>query len=601
MTAPTDSRIEAVEPPIVDGPEVDGEVPLYFPVIVIEGLDTSDGRYLAPDGLQQRALPITLLGQTKSAHGGDPPPAAETIGRIDTLTRTPGPDVISQRTGQPFPEGTYVWSGTGSMSTTKEIDGDNVYDFVRRRFLRGISVDLAGLDAELIGGDGLAVDPDNPRREMVAHSAEIAAVTLVPIAAFGDAYVTLSAGEGMAEPITPEELPDSLAASAFPAWRSVEVGDLVRYPEGLIAAGAEPHTGGMIALVPADPAALAVDGGDPADELHLTLVYLGEDVTGWPPENRDALLNEMAELLGGNNEDSLREVGPIEARIMGHAQFNPDGGPDGDREPCAVYLIGDAPGVSNLHRIIRGIVEHKEGVPEQHDPLIAHITAGYNLPLDVLSFTGPVVFDRLRVALGDQVTDYPLGGEPATQEPAADVQLVAAGPTAAERRESKDKGNTLDGSFPIDNGDDLDNAIQAVGRAKDVEAARRHIIGRAKELGMDNRIPEHWKTDGTTSDGSHAAAGPVLLADEPGDLPDPTAEQEVGMPDAPQPCQLGDDGEHPAVRSLLYAGGEKYVPTCVEHEAEARVLIEDENDEEPVRVVEIEQGDAPADEQEETL
>lgn len=50
-----------------------------------------------------------------------------------------------------------------------------------------------------------------------------------------------------------------------------------------------------------------------------------------------------------------------------------------------------------------------------------------------------------------------------------------------------------DGSFPIANVADLHNAIKAVGRAKDPEAAKRHIKTRAKALGALAALPETWK------------------------------------------------------------------------------------------------------------
>jgi hypothetical protein len=55
------------------------------------------------------------------------------------------------------------------------------------------------------------------------------------------------------------------------------------------------------------------------------------------------------------------------------------------------------------------------------------------------------------------------------------------------------KGNALpDGSFPIVTVADLKNAIHAVGRAKDIEAAKRHIKKRARELGKEDLIPKEW-------------------------------------------------------------------------------------------------------------
>jgi hypothetical protein len=67
--------------------------------------------------------------------------------------------------------------------------------------------------------------------------------------------------------------------------------------------------------------------------------------------------------------------------------------------------------------------------------------------------------------------------------------------SAQERRRMAESGVAMsDGSFPIKNRADLENAIQSVGRAKDYEAARRHIISRAKALRLDNMLPEEWNT-----------------------------------------------------------------------------------------------------------
>lgn len=50
-----------------------------------------------------------------------------------------------------------------------------------------------------------------------------------------------------------------------------------------------------------------------------------------------------------------------------------------------------------------------------------------------------------------------------------------------------------DGSYPIVTEQDLRNAIQSVGRAKNYEAAKQHIIRRARALGMTAMLPEDWK------------------------------------------------------------------------------------------------------------
>lgn len=62
-----------------------------------------------------------------------------------------------------------------------------------------------------------------------------------------------------------------------------------------------------------------------------------------------------------------------------------------------------------------------------------------------------------------------------------------------QRKKMADKGTAMsDGSFPIANTEDLHNAIQALGRAKDPEAAKRHIIARARKLGAVGSLPKDW-------------------------------------------------------------------------------------------------------------
>lgn len=63
-----------------------------------------------------------------------------------------------------------------------------------------------------------------------------------------------------------------------------------------------------------------------------------------------------------------------------------------------------------------------------------------------------------------------------------------------ERKGLADEGKAMpDGSFPIANCDDLHNAIQAIGRAKDPDAVKSHIKRRAADLNCgDDVIPEDW-------------------------------------------------------------------------------------------------------------
>lgn len=108
-----------------------------------------------------------------------------------------------------------------------------------------------------------------------------------------------------------------------------------------------------------------------------------------------------------------------------------------------------------------------------------------------------------------------LGYDKYEEEDAQDIEAEAAEIAlkrafSDEQRASMAKEGTAlpDGSYPISSKEDLSNAIQAFGRAKDKGAAKRHIIKRAKALGAESMIPANWvagaKADGdlsTKSDG----------------------------------------------------------------------------------------------------
>jgi hypothetical protein len=193
------------------------------------------------------------------------------------------------------------------------------------------------------------------------------------------------------------------------------------------------HTkGGMIALMPTaeDAERLAVPGGEPADELHLTLFFLGDDGSEWTEEQRDELegiLRPLAELYG---------LGPVRAKAFGAAHWN--GGGD---YPCWVWNVGDAePGedipVGGLLKVRACVTEALEStherpeMPSQHSPWSAHVCAAYSDDPEMLTELeqrlGGVTFDRIRLSFGDDDRDIPLTGDAVT---------AAAGPLRREPTE----------------------------------------------------------------------------------------------------------------------------------------------------------------------
>ena len=66
--------------------------------------------------------------------------------------------------------------------------------------------------------------------------------------------------------------------------------------------------------------------------------------------------------------------------------------------------------------------------------------------------------------------------------------------SSSARETMASRGQAMpDGSYPIANRTDLSNAIQAVGRAKNYDSVKQHIIRRARALGAMEMLPKDWK------------------------------------------------------------------------------------------------------------
>ena len=74
------------------------------------------------------------------------------------------------------------------------------------------------------------------------------------------------------------------------------------------------------------------------------------------------------------------------------------------------------------------------------------------------------------------------------------------------RKEYAKEGIAMpDGSFPIENEEDLKRAIKAHGRAKDIEKAKAHIKKRARALDRADLIPDEWKEASISEEDSKKA------------------------------------------------------------------------------------------------
>lgn len=203
-------------------PDADGNYPVRL-VLAVEGHETSDRRLIAAGALSCRAFPQSLAAQLNPGHGGEPGPSV-ICGRLDSADRVPGPEVRSRETGEPFPEGTFVWRGTGVLfgEKGKAPQHGSALDLVLKGGLTGNSVDLSNVEVELTfdapaddlagmpmdgppgedNGDGTrTLRPERPPLQTFTK-AVLGMTTLVPVPAFAEAYVEIGTADGW-EVITP--------------------------------------------------------------------------------------------------------------------------------------------------------------------------------------------------------------------------------------------------------------------------------------------------------------------------------------------------------------------------------------------------------------
>ena len=151
-----------------------------IPLLIPEGAESGDGRFIAKNALTTRDLPLPLLWQVQTAdgHGG-----SVIVGRIDTVERTE--EGLGLARGQ-FDVGEW---------------GREAERLVRGGFLRGVSADLDNFQASAIDFDELSNEEESEEEEegvtkignpkLRIDSARVIAATLVAKPAFQECTIEL--------------------------------------------------------------------------------------------------------------------------------------------------------------------------------------------------------------------------------------------------------------------------------------------------------------------------------------------------------------------------------------------------------------------------
>jgi len=180
--------------------------------------------------------------------------------------------------------------------------------------------------------------------------------------------------------------------------------------EDELAAVGDTFTSGMIALIPTAANAERLyagedDFGELPEDLHTTVIYLG-DITSMDERTFSTIVDELVNIAD-------EELGPVVAEGFNVALFNPH---TDERDTCVTLGLSG----STLHllckkirdRIIKKIAGESYQIPEQHEPWIPHVTLAYTEDYSTVERladrTGDITFDRVRLALGDDVYDFDL-------------------------------------------------------------------------------------------------------------------------------------------------------------------------------------------------
>jgi hypothetical protein len=194
----------------------------------------------------------------------------------------------------------------------------------------------------------------------------------------------------------------------------------------------------MVALLPASPDTLTVAGGDPPEELHLTLRFLGEAALLDDP-TRTAILERVASVAGMGPPIDVVGSGLV---IMG----------EDDQGQPATAVLCENEDIVFVRDLVDDVLDDLAVADDTHPVFIPHLTLGYGLDptaADVVTrSTAPITFDRLVVAFGEDRTEYPLasasGATDSTEAAMPSTMTVRSRAQAAQGDPPADVGAVFD-------------------------------------------------------------------------------------------------------------------------------------------------------------
>lgn len=168
------------------------------------------------------------------------------------------------------------------------------------------------------------------------------------------------------------------------------------YTAGEILLAFAEYSGCIVALVPSSDvsSSLAIDGGLPPEDIHLTICHLGDTVALGPIGTAEAIVAVR---------NAARNIPPLVGEISGAGRFT-----NGDQE--VVYASFDSPELEKLRGAIHASLQIA-GIPISTDHgFTPHMTLAYGKAEVPTIEPRTIRFDNLSAWMGEQHVDVPLTG-----------------------------------------------------------------------------------------------------------------------------------------------------------------------------------------------
>lgn len=314
-------------------------------ILAVETVETGDypRREFADGSLTWRDVPLTIYWQKQTAEGHD---NAFAVARADDVWRS----TVTLKDGRTVP----AIRAMGQYNLVQP-EGAEAYQLLLDRFVHGVSVTIdetdPTTDIELIWPEGAdtGADEDDDLAMMMMDPEKV----IIHHGRVMDACMT-------GQPALQEAELEPIADADWPAVLAERRDEDGMSPGAVTAAASWDST--VAVAVPADAESLAVAGGLPPEELHVTLGYFGKTADLDP--------DVLAALKAWADDQD----GGFTARVGGVARI-------GDDDPQATVLLVEAPELADL----RASLEQVADPDRTHPHFVPHVTLGYgiDLPADV--------------------------------------------------------------------------------------------------------------------------------------------------------------------------------------------------------------------------